>query len=89
MAKYVDIILTENGVFCAAPCWEVHEGDMVCLENPLTGGKVVHEVISVATDSVDGDHLKMIEKYTGGPLPRIEERYKKYPVTWEEENVHE
>ena len=89
MIKYIDILLTEKGVFCVAPPWEVSEGDLVCLENHLTGDKVVEKVIAVATDSTDGDHIMQLERYVGGPLPKIVAKYRSYSVAWEEQNVSE
>ena len=61
MSKYIDVVLTANGVFCAAPPWVVKVGDLVCLPNALTGKNEALEVVSVATDSVDGEHIKQIE----------------------------
>ena len=90
MSNYIDVILTKTGVFCAAPPWVVKEGDLVSLQNVLTGKDEVLEVVSVSTDSVDGDHIKQIEKSIGYPLPKITAKYYKSEVEWEdEENVHE
>lgn len=89
MDKYIDIILTETGVFCVAPPWEIAEGDLICLPNALTGEKAIQKVISVVTDNKDGHFIKMVEKYVGYPLPKITEKFKSYSVEWGEENVSE
>ena len=81
MSEYIDILLTQDGVFCIAPPWEVKEGDWVCLPDAL-GGNKLREVISVATDAIGGEHAKLIEKYIGYPLPRITAKYRKSEVEW-------
>jgi hypothetical protein len=83
MSKYIDIVLTANGVFCVAPPWVVKVGDLVCLPNGLTGKDEMLEVVSVSTDGVDGEHIKQIEKYIGYPLPRITAKYLKSEVEWD------
>ena len=83
--NYIDIILTRTGVFCVAPPWVVKEGDLVSLTNTITGKNEVLEVIAVSTDEKDGDHIKMVEKYIGYPLPRINAKYLKSEVWWDEE----
>lgn len=88
MSDYIDIVLTANGVFCVAPSWVVKEGDMVSLPNTLTGEQDILEVVSVCTDEKGGDHIKMLEKYIGNPLPRINAKYFKSEVEWDEP-VHE
>ena len=55
MTQYIDIVLTLDGMFCVAPPWAIKEGDLVCLPDALNGEPGMHEVISVATDSVDGE----------------------------------
>ena len=82
MSEYIDIVLTANGVFCAAPPWVVKVGDMVSLPNALTGENEILEVVSVATDEKGGDHIKLIEKYIGYPLPRITAKYFHSEVEW-------
>lgn len=89
MTEYIDIVLTEAGVFCIAPPWEITEGDYISMPDVLTGEKRLLKVTSVATDKADGDHIKMIEKYIGYPLPKVKEKYKCFPVGREEENVQE
>lgn len=84
MAKYIDILLTQDGVFCVAPPWAVKEGDLVCVPNVLSGEDKIREVISVATDETDGDTIKLIEKYIGYPLPKIKAKYFKSEVAWDE-----
>ena len=83
MTQYIDIVLTRNGMFCVAPPWVVKEGDLVGLLDVLMGDSKVHEVISVATDSVDGDYIKQIEKYVGHKLPKITAKYIKSEVEWD------
>ena len=85
MIEYIDIVLTLDGVFCVAPPWTVREGDLVCLPDGLLGAPKIHEVISVATDSTDGEHIKMAEKYVGYPLPKVMAKYLKSGVEWEGE----
>ena len=89
MAKYVDILLTNDGMFCAAPPWTVKVGDLVCLPDVLTGESKLHEVIATTTNEENGDYTKMIEKYIGYPLPRVKTKYFRSEVMWEGENVHE
>ena len=89
MSEYIDIVLTANGVFCAAPAWVVKEGDMVSLPNAITGKDEILDVIAVSTDEKDGDHIKMVEKYIGYPLPRITAKYFKTEIDWGEADVRE
>lgn len=84
MTQYIDILLTKDGYFCVAPAWVVKEGDLIVLPNAVTGDNGIREVISVATDEKDGDHIKLIEKYTGYPLPKITAKYYKNEVEWNE-----
>ena len=86
---YIDILLTKDGYFCIAPAWEVKEGHLVSLFDVVSGTDKIHEVVSVVTDSTDGDYLKMMEKYIGYPLPRITARYLKSEVVWNETPVLE
>ena len=88
MSEYIDVVLTANGVFCVAPPWVVKVGDLVCLPNALTGKNEVLDVVSVATDEKGGDHIKMIEKYIGYPLPKITAKYFRSEVEWNG-TVHE
>ena len=80
---YIDVVLTKNGVFCVAPPWVVKEGDLVGLPDALTGKTEIQEVVAVSTDEKDGDHIKMVEKYIGYPLPRITAKYLKSEVEWD------
>lgn len=89
MTKYIDVLLTKSGVFCAAPPWVVKEGDLVSLPNLITGKDELLEVVSVSTDSTDGDHVKQIEKYIGYPLPKITGKYFLSKIEWEESDVQE
>ena len=82
MSNYIDILLTTDGIFCVAPPWVIKEGDLICLPDALTGKETISEVISVATDSTDGDHIGMIEKYIGYPLPKVISKYHKCEVEW-------
>lgn len=83
MVKYIDVVLTQDGVFCVAPPWKVKEGDLIGLQDALTGKEELKEVIAVSTDDTDGDHIKMVEKYVGYPLPRITAKYSKSEVEWD------
>ena len=85
MTSYIDILLTKDGYFCAAEPWTINEGDLVCLPDALMGDKF-KEVVAVATDSKDGDHIKQIEKFIGHPLPRITAKAKIYPIVLEDDN---
>ena len=85
MTQYIDIVLTQDGMFCIAPPWVVEEGDLVCLLDVLTNEPKMREVISVSTDSVDGEHIKQICKYVGHRLPKIVAKYKKSEVEWDDE----
>lgn len=84
MRKFISIVLTEDGYFCAAPFNSVIEGDLVRLEDNVCG-KNPKKVIAVTTDFVDGEHTVQIEKYIGYPLPRITERYSLRELSWEDE----
>ena len=89
MIKYIDIVLTLDGIFCVAPPWVVKEGDLISLQDVLTGEPSVHEAISVVTDSVDGDIIAMMEKYVGHQLPKVVGTYRSKEVIWDEECVQE
>ena len=82
--KYIDILLTQSGVFCLAPPWVVKEGDFVYLRDALSGDNKLFEVVSVVTDEADGDFVKMLEKYIGYPLPKINAKFLKSEVVWDE-----
>lgn len=84
MGNYIDIILTLDGYFCAAPPWVVHVGDLIHLPDVVGGKNEIHEVISVVTDEKDGEHIQMIERYIGYPLPRITAKFTKTEVMWDE-----
>lgn len=84
MTKYIDILLTKDGYLCVAPPWVIKAGDFVGLTNAVTGKDEHHEVVSVVTDKVAGDFVKMTEKMTGYPLPRINAKYCKSEVEWDE-----
>ena len=83
MSKYVDILLTQDGVFCVAPPWTVKVGDLVSLPDAVNGVNKISEVVSVATDKDDGEHIKLIEKYIGYPLPEVTAKYFKSEVDWD------
>lgn len=90
MAKYIDVVLTADGMFCIAPSWTVDVGDYISMENPLTGATELKRVISTATDSTDGDFIKLVEAYIGYKPCRITKKYKESTVFWEEkEDVSE
>lgn len=84
MAKYISILVTKDGYFCVAPPWMVKEGDLICLPDVITGEDKIREVLSVATDEVDGEFATMIKKYVGGELPRITAKFNKSEVEWNE-----
>lgn len=84
MTNYIDILLTLDGMFCVAPAWEVKEGDLIYLPDVLSGENKIREVIAVATDEPGGNHIKLIEKYIGYPLPKITAKYLKSEVEWNE-----
>ena len=84
--KYVDILLLNNGVFCVAPAWSVHEGDMVGLHDCVAGENKVLEVLAVVIDTMDGDYMKMMERYVGGKLPKATNRYQLHEVMWDDES---
>ena len=86
MKEYIDILLTSDGFFCAAPPWSVKEGDWISFPAAITGGSEMHKVISVATDAVDGEFLTMIKRHIGYPLPEITAKYCKSEVNWDAVN---
>lgn len=88
MTQYIDILLTTDGYLCVAPPWQVKAGDLVGLPNAVTGKDELHEVAATATDEADGEFIKMTEKFTCHPLPRIKAKYFKREVEWNEP-VHE
>lgn len=81
--EYIDILVTKDGYFCAAPPWTIEAGDLICLQNAM-GEECIREVISVATDKVGGDFTNMVKNYIGYPLPRIKAKYRKTEVAWDE-----
>jgi hypothetical protein len=83
MSKYVDIVLTTAGEFCAAPPWTVQEGDLVSLQNTLSGKDELREVACCLTAEPDGEFANMIEKYIGFPLPKVNARFKRSEVAWD------
>ena len=83
--EYIDIVLTLDGIFCVAPPWTINEGDLVCLTETLTGSPKILEVVSVATDKTDGEHITMLEKFIGYPLPKVSAKYLKRGIEWEGE----
>ena len=85
MNNYIDAVLTVTGAFCVAPPWSVEVGDFIGLENVLTGKIDMLEVVAVSTDEKGGEHIKMLEKYIGRPLPRITSKYKRSEVLWDED----
>lgn len=85
MSKYIDVVLTQNGVFCVAPPWVVKEGDLVSLMDNVALEIQILEAVAVVTDKVDGAYISMVEKYTGYPLPRITAKYSKKEVVWDEQ----
>lgn len=90
MAKYIDVVLTEDGIFCIAPPWTINVGDYISMENALTGATELKRVIAQATDSEDGDIIKFVEAYIKGKPQRVTKRYRESDLYWEdEENVPE
>lgn len=90
MTKYVDLVLTADGFFCIAPSWSVNEGDYITMKNPITGATELKQVIATATDSVDGDFMKMVKAYIGCEPYKVTQKYRVAAVFWEgEENVPE
>ena len=81
MFKYVDIVLLSNGQFVMAPPWSMAVGDLVVLPD-ISG---MPKVEAVTTENVDNDIIKMLEKLYGAPLRKVTEKYKCYPVKWEDE----
>ena len=79
MTKYYYIVLTEDKRFCLAPTWSVDIGDLITIkgcDKPL-------KVLATATDSEDGDFMKMVMALTGTQLPKIEKRLRAYEMDWE------
>lgn len=90
MAKYIELVLTADGYFCIAPSWSVGAGDYIAMENELTGATELKKVIATATDSVDGDFIKLVEAYIGCKPQRVTKKYREKDVLWEDEaNVSE
>ncbi len=85
MAKFIDVLLLENGVFCKAPSSTVDEGDLVSLPDVIIGKPVIRKVIATAFSSPDGEIVKMIEKYIGFELPKVTESYRARDVLWGDE----
>lgn len=90
MEKYIDVALTADGFFCIAPSWTIEVGDYISMENALTGAIELKRVIATATDSMDGDYIKLVEAYLGYTPARVTKRYREHDVYWEDEaNVSE
>ena len=83
MSNYVDILLTEYGVFCIAPPWQVKPGYLISID-----GKLKQKVVAVCTDNVDGEFVAMLETSCGHKLHRIKEKYWGCEVEWKDD-VHE
>ena len=86
MAKYIDVVLTSDGTFCIAPPWTVGVGDYISMENVLNGITELKKVIATATDSTDGDFIKLVEAYLGYKPYRITSKYRENTLFWEAEN---
>jgi hypothetical protein len=90
MAKFIDVVLTADGFFCIAPSWSIEVGDYISIENVLTGAIELKKVIAKATDSTDGDFIKLVEIYLGYKPTRVTKKYRENNVYWEDEaNVSE
>ena len=89
MAKYIDILLTTDGTFCIAPAWTVSEGDYISVENVLTGATELKKVIAMATDSEDGDFIKLVEAYIGNKPYMVMKKYRANTIAWGNEDVSE
>ena len=90
MTKYIDIVATTDGVFCIAPPWTIREGDYIAMENVLTGATELKKVIDTATDSEDGDFIKLVEAYIGYKPPKVTQKYRANTISWgDEEDVLE
>ena len=85
MTKYIDILLLGNSQFCKAPAWSVQVGDFVCLPDGSKNKGKLMSVVATATDSEDGDFIKMLELQCGHPLPKVTEKYHPNRVYWEDE----
>ena len=87
MAKYIDLVLTADGIFCIAPAWTIKEGDYVSVVNQITGVSELKKVIATVTESVDGDYIKMIKAYVGCELAKVTQKYRGSELYWDgEEN---
>lgn len=87
MAKYIDVVLTEDGSLLAAPyCSSIRQGDLVGANG------VTFKVKSVAQfctgDGLD-DALRLVAALAGSDLPllKIAETYARYDVQWDEEET--
>ena len=90
MTKYIDILVTHDGTFCIAPAWTVSNGDYISVENVLTGATELKKVIATATDSEDGDFIKLVEAYIGYKPTKVTQKYRANTISWgDEEDVLE
>lgn len=90
MTNYIDVILTADGLFFVAPPWTIEVGDYISVENVITGATELKQVTAKATDSTDGDFIKLVEAYIGGKPQRVTKKYSEREVLWEDEaNVSE
>lgn len=89
MAKYIDIVLTTDGTFFIAPPWTIAVGDYISVENIITGAIELREVKTIATDTEDGDFIKLVEAYIGAMPCKVKQKYRQCDVHWEDENVPE
>ena len=88
MTKYIDILVTADGVFCIAPPWTINEGDYIALENVFNGETELKKVIATATDSEDGDFIKLVEAYIGYKPHKVAHKYRANTIHWgDEEDV--
>ena len=81
--KYIDVVLTLDGIFCVAPPWTIKEGDLVSLPNALDGTNEIREVAASLTAETDGEFVKLIEKYIGFPLPKVNAKFKRSEAEWD------
>lgn len=79
MGKYFYIVLTKEGV-CVAPSYGIEVGDLVTIK----GIDKLLTVEATACDCEGGDFFNMMVALNGGPLPRIEKRYRAYDLEWED-----
>lgn len=87
MAKYIDVVLTNDGKLLAAPfCSGIKSGDFVGVNGVASK---VKSVAQFCTGEGLDDALRLVAALAGSKLPlrKITETYARYDARWDEEET--